>query len=138
MMAPGDTVGSALAPVRARYDLRYLPPSAFKALMAMAQVLVLREEPLIAPAEVAVRVDRYLADFRAHRKWLIRLALIGLAYWPLATLRPPFHMMSAARPGCDLRRPPARACRTAMTYGLPGRTRAQYQTTERRRVVINQ
>ena len=62
--------------------------------MAMAQVLVLRKEPLIAPAEVAVRVDRYLAGFRARRKWLIRLALVGLAYWPLATLRPPFHMMS--------------------------------------------
>ena len=80
--------------VRARYDLQYLPPSAFRALMAMAQVLVLRKEPLIAPAEVAVRVDRYLAGFRAQRKWLIRAALIGLAYWPLATLRPPFHMMS--------------------------------------------
>jgi choline dehydrogenase-like flavoprotein len=79
---------------RARYDLQYLPPSAFRALMAMAQVLVLRNEPLVAPAEVAVRVDRYLAGFRAHKKWLIRLALIGLAYWPLATLRPPFHMMS--------------------------------------------
>ena len=79
---------------RARYDLQYLPPSAFRALMALAQVLVLRKEPLVAPAEVAVRVDRYLAGFRARRKWLIRLALVGLAYWPLATLRPPFHMMS--------------------------------------------
>jgi len=57
-------------------------------------VLVLRKEPLIAPAEVAVRVDQYLYGFRARRKWLIRLALVGLAYWPLATLRPPFHMMS--------------------------------------------
>ena len=80
--------------VRARYDLQYLPPSAFRALMALAQVLVLRKEPLVAPAEVAVRVDRYLHGFRARRKWLIRLALVGLAYWPLATLRPPFHMMS--------------------------------------------
>ena len=79
---------------RARYDLQYLPPSAFRALMALAQVLVLRQEPLVAPAEVAVRVDRYLHGFRARRKWLIRLALVGLAYWPLATLRPPFHMMS--------------------------------------------
>ena len=52
--------------VRARYDLQYLPPSAFRALMAMAQVLVLRKEPLVAPAEVAVRVDRYLAGFRAQ------------------------------------------------------------------------
>ena len=80
--------------IRARYDLRYLPPSAFRALMALAQVLVLRKDPLVAPAEVAVRVDRYLAGFRARGKWQIRLALVGLAYWPLVTFRPPFHMMS--------------------------------------------
>jgi choline dehydrogenase-like flavoprotein len=79
---------------RARYDLRYLPPSAFRALMALAEVLVLRKDPVVRPAEVAVRVDRYLAGFRARRKWVIRLALVALAYWPLVTLRPPFHVMS--------------------------------------------
>ena len=70
--------------VRSRYDLRYLTPSAFRALMALAEVLVLREDRDIAPAEVAVRVDRYLASFRAQRQvedpaspsW-------ALAYWPL-------------------------------------------------------
>jgi choline dehydrogenase-like flavoprotein len=80
--------------VQARYDLEYLPPSAFRALMALAEVLVLRDDRRIAPAEVAGRVDHYLKSFSAHEKWKIRLALIVLAFWPLATLRPPFHVMS--------------------------------------------
>jgi choline dehydrogenase-like flavoprotein len=80
--------------VRSRYDMRYLPPSAFRALMAFAEVLVLREDREVAPAEVAVRVDHYLASFRAHEKWKIRGALLILAYWPLFTGRPPFHVMS--------------------------------------------
>lgn len=80
--------------VRSRYDMRYLPPSAFRALMAFAEVLVLREDKQVAPAEVAVRVDHYLASFRAHEKWKIRGALLILAYWPLFTARPPFHVMS--------------------------------------------
>ena len=54
--------------VRSRYDMRYLPPSAFRALMALAEVLVLREDREITPAEVAVRVDHYLASFRARRE----------------------------------------------------------------------
>ena len=80
--------------VRSRYDLRYLPPSAFRALMALAEVLVLRKDRDVAPAEVAGRVDHYLAGFRAHDKWKMRLGLVALAYWPLLTLRPPFHVMS--------------------------------------------
>lgn len=80
--------------LRSRYDLRYLPPSAFRALMALAEVLVLHEDREIAPAEVAKRTDVYLASFRAHEKWKIRLAFIALAYWPLLTLHPPFAWMS--------------------------------------------
>jgi choline dehydrogenase-like flavoprotein len=80
--------------VRSRYDMRYLPPSAFRALMALAEVLVLREDREVAPAEVAVGVDHYLASFRAHQKGKVRLALVVFAYWPLFTGRPPFHIMS--------------------------------------------
>ena len=43
--------------VRSRYDMRYLPPSAFRALMALAEVLVLREDREVAPAEVASRLS---------------------------------------------------------------------------------
>jgi NAD(P)-binding Rossmann-like domain len=82
---------------RSRYGLRYLPPPAFRALMALAEVLVLRLDRELAPAEVAGRVDRYLASFRARDKYRIRLAFLALAYWPLLTLHPPFHVMSADR-----------------------------------------
>lgn len=80
--------------VRSRYDLRYLPPAAFRALMALGEVLVLRTDRHVAPAEVAGRVDHYLASFKASGKWRVRLALVALAFWPLLTLRPPFHVMS--------------------------------------------
>src|SRR3954471_11493851 len=80
--------------VRSRYDLRYLPPSAFKTMMAVAEVLVLREDREIAPAEVAGRVDRYLASFRATGKWGVRLMLVALTYQPLIHLRLPLYLMS--------------------------------------------
>lgn len=80
--------------VRSRYDLRYLTVSGFRALMAFAEILVLRDDREIEPAEVAKRVDVYLAGFRASGKWKIRLAFAALAYWPLLALHPPFHVMS--------------------------------------------
>lgn len=79
---------------RARYDLRYLTPGGFRALMAMAEILVLREEREITAAEVAKGVDEYLAGFSAADKWKIRLAFVALALWPLLTLHPPLHVMS--------------------------------------------
>jgi choline dehydrogenase-like flavoprotein len=80
--------------VRSRYNLRYLTVSGFRCLMAFAEILVLREDREIEPAEVAKRVDVYLAGFRAAEKWKIRLAFVALAYWPLLTLHPPFGVMS--------------------------------------------
>jgi choline dehydrogenase-like flavoprotein len=77
--------------IRSRYDLRYLPPAAFRSLMAVAEVLFGREDREVAPAEVAGRVDHYLAGFMAKDKRLIRLALIVLAYAPLF---PPLHFRS--------------------------------------------
>jgi choline dehydrogenase-like flavoprotein len=87
-------VGTYFMATRSRYDMRYLTPGGFRALMALAEVLVLREDREIAPAEVAVRVDHYLARFRARGKKMVWLAFLGLAYLPLVTLHPPFHFMS--------------------------------------------
>jgi choline dehydrogenase-like flavoprotein len=87
-------IGVYFKATRSRYDMRYLTPGGFRALMALSEVLVLREDREIAPAEVAVRVDHYLARFRARGKNRIRLALVVLTYLPLITLRPPFHVMS--------------------------------------------
>ena len=86
-------LGLSWKATRSRYDMRYLTPAGFRALMALAEVLVLRKDRTVAPAEVAVRVDHYLAGFRAQEKYRIRLAFLALAYLPLLTLHPPFHVM---------------------------------------------
>lgn len=78
---------------RARFGLRYLGNAEFRALMALAETLVVRHADDPQPLEVAHNADRYLASFGAHDKWKIRLALAALAYYPLLTLRPPFAMM---------------------------------------------
>jgi choline dehydrogenase-like flavoprotein len=80
--------------VRSRHDLRYLWPSGFRALTALSEVLVLRKDREVAPAEIGVRVDHYLASFRAREKYRVQLAFVALAYWPVLLLRPPFHIMS--------------------------------------------
>jgi choline dehydrogenase-like flavoprotein len=81
---------------RSRYDLHYLPPSGYRALMALAEVLVLRgdKDNVVAAAEVGHRVDAYLVSFRARDKGTIKLAFVALAFYPLLTLHPPFHLMS--------------------------------------------
>jgi len=81
--------------LRSRYDMRYLPPSAFRAADGAGRSAgCCARTREVAPAEVAVRVDHYLASFRARQKWKVRLALVLLAYWPLLTLRPavPHHV----------------------------------------------
>ncbi|MGZ5342690.1 MAG: FAD-dependent oxidoreductase, partial [Solirubrobacterales bacterium] len=80
---------------KARYRLEYLSPSGFQTLSALAEVLVVGEEERITPDEVAKNVDSYLVSFRAHRKWLIKLALGGLHFYPLLTLHPTLALMSA-------------------------------------------
>jgi choline dehydrogenase-like flavoprotein len=87
-------IGVYFMATRSRYDMRFLTPAGFRALMALAEVLVLREDRQIAPAEVAVRVDHYLARFRARGKFVVCFAFLGLAYLPVFTLHPPFHVMS--------------------------------------------
>ncbi len=79
---------------RARFDLQYLAGIEFTALMALAEVLTPDPAHRIEPYEVAKRADRYLYSFTAQGKSKIRLALLGLAIYPVFTLRAPFSMMS--------------------------------------------
>jgi choline dehydrogenase-like flavoprotein len=81
--------------IKSRYDVRYLTPGGFRALMALSEVLVLgpdRDEN-VRPAEVAVRADHYLDSFSAQQKYRIKFAFVALALWPLPFL-PPFYVMS--------------------------------------------
>jgi choline dehydrogenase-like flavoprotein len=82
------------APIEAaplRQPERFLPRMARKALAALAEVAVDAER--LAPEQVADNVDRYMGSFRAQRKWVVKLALIGLWLYPLRFLRPPFPTM---------------------------------------------
>jgi choline dehydrogenase-like flavoprotein len=68
---------------------------AHKALAALAEVVVDPER--VRPDKVAEKVDRYMDDFRAQRKWVVKAALVGLWLYPLRFLKPPFPMMSPER-----------------------------------------
>jgi choline dehydrogenase-like flavoprotein len=74
--------------------LQYLSHLEFKTLTALAEVLVIGEDERLTPDEVGHNVDRYLATFKARRKWVVRLALLGLLLYPLLKLRAPFSMMA--------------------------------------------
>ena len=82
---------------RARYRLRYLSPHQHRTAMAMAEVLVIGEDELMTPEEVAEGIDGYLASFTAREKWKGRLALSALTVYPLLRLRPPYPLMSPPR-----------------------------------------
>jgi choline dehydrogenase-like flavoprotein len=82
---------------RARYSLRYLEPHQHRTAMAMAEVLVIGDDELLTPEQVAAGIDGYLASFTAHDKWKAKLALSALTVYPLLRLRPPYPLMSPER-----------------------------------------
>jgi choline dehydrogenase-like flavoprotein len=84
------------APIEAaapRASDRFLPRPAFKALAALAEVVV--DPGRVPPDEVARNVDRYMGTFRAQRKWVVKLALLGLWLYPLRFLKPTFPRMKS-------------------------------------------
>jgi choline dehydrogenase-like flavoprotein len=63
---------------RGRYTLTFLWPGSYRALQAMADVLIAGEPKTIPPLEVADNVECYLRGMAAHRRWIYRLALYGM------------------------------------------------------------
>jgi choline dehydrogenase-like flavoprotein len=76
---------------QARPSGRFLPRPALKALAALAEVVVDPER--LPPDEVARNVDTYMGGFRAQRKWVVKLALLGLWLYPVRFLKPTFPRM---------------------------------------------
>ncbi len=93
----GLAVGFAVlhrAAVKARHSLRYLAPGQFRTLEALAECLLTAEATTLSAEQVAVNVDHYLRRFDARRKWLIKAALVGIAFYPLLYLHLPLMMMA--------------------------------------------
>jgi choline dehydrogenase-like flavoprotein len=77
-----------------RQDGRFLPRLGFKALAALAEVVVDAER---LPGErVASNVDSYMGSFRAQRKWVVKVALVGLWLYPLRFFKAPLPKLDPA------------------------------------------
>jgi choline dehydrogenase-like flavoprotein len=82
---------------RGRYGLKYLSVRQFQTLEAMAEVCIAgdsRAEKLeILPVEVALNVDGYLDKFRAKSKWVMKVVLSCMEFYPLLSLHVPLSQM---------------------------------------------
>jgi len=82
---------------KARYDLKYLTVQQFQTLEAMAEVCVAGDSNTnkleILPVEVAINVDTYLIKFKARSKWVMKLVLTAMEFYPLLSLHAPLSQM---------------------------------------------
>ncbi len=82
---------------RARYGLQYLSIQQFETLQAIAEVGitgdVVTNKLQIEPIKVASNVDTYLLSFRASTKWVMKLVLTAMEYYPLLSLNPLLSLM---------------------------------------------
>jgi choline dehydrogenase-like flavoprotein len=81
---------------RSYYRLGYLTPSQYRTLAALAEVVIRSEnkEAVISPDEIARNVDTYLSRFEAKTKWITKVVLTGLQYYPVLNFRPPLTLMN--------------------------------------------
>jgi choline dehydrogenase-like flavoprotein len=80
--------------VKERHQLRYLNPLAFRALVALSEVLIEGDREDVPPVDIARNVDSYLAALEARNKTRVHLALTALAVFPLLALRMPLAAMA--------------------------------------------
>jgi choline dehydrogenase-like flavoprotein len=82
------------------HEIRYLSPGQWRALSSVAEALLWTgpagqaPPPELTPDEVARRADHYLASFDASRKWVMKIALLGITFYPLLFLKPAFTLLA--------------------------------------------
>ncbi len=81
---------------RAQLQPRFLGTTEYRALIALADVLILGENERVPPRDVAANVDRYIARIHAHRVWVHRATLFGVQWHPLLSLKPPLSELDPA------------------------------------------
>ena len=86
---------------RAWQDITFFSGGQFRTLTAVADAILWTSPasegppPELTPEEVARNADRYLAGFAARRKWVMKVALIGINLYPLLFFRPTFGLLGA-------------------------------------------
>ncbi len=85
-----------MAAWRARLDCRFLKPTEYRTLVALAEVMTEGQEEQIGAEESARNVDRAMATMRTERKKLFPVALMVLHYFPIVALWPPLPEIDTA------------------------------------------
>lgn len=80
---------------KAGSGLLYLSSMQFRSLRALAEVVITEDDRLVPPDEIARNVDRYLSTFRGRTKWIMKLVLTGMQFYPLLSFRPPLSYLNA-------------------------------------------
>ncbi len=80
---------------RSRVNLNYLSETEFRALTALADVVIKSERRLVTPQEIAGNIDRYLASFAGRGKWIAKLTLTALEFSPLLYLKLPLSRLDS-------------------------------------------
>lgn len=70
---------------RGRYRLSFLWPGSYRALQAMADMLITGGPETVTPRDVADNVEAYVSEITARRRWVYRLALYGMQAAALAS-----------------------------------------------------
>lgn len=83
---------------KARYGLKYFSVTEFRTLKALAEVVIIgenlqKEKLLIKPVEVAFNVDSYMFNFKAESKWITKVVLNAIQFYPMLSFNPPFNYM---------------------------------------------
>ncbi|MBI2535953.1 MAG: GMC family oxidoreductase, partial [Gemmatimonadetes bacterium] len=73
-----------------RFQPRFLEPTEYRALIALAGVVLEGKDPKLSAYDIAANADRYLSSIRARRRWIYHAVLFGLQLHPLLYLKAPF------------------------------------------------
>ncbi len=74
----------------ARFRPKYLGATGYRALIAMADVIVAGPDETVPPRDIARTADNTLENIRAVRKWLQRMVVLLLQLHPILYLKAPF------------------------------------------------
>ncbi len=81
---------------RGRFHPRFLAPLEYRALIAVAEVVLRGPERAIPARKIAANVDGYIANIRAHRRWVYHVVLVALQLHPVLYGKAPLSELDEA------------------------------------------
>lgn len=89
---------------RTRYELRFLQPMEFRTLLALSEILIVGDDEVLSPLQVARNVDRDVKKIGARRRWIYRVVLFAVYLHPLLYFRAPLPEMASSLRSAHVRR----------------------------------